>query len=388
MIEDWRASVLNILLPIITIAILPALIQTIYQVFIYHTVGWVGPAIFVLFYLCLVYVAIRRDMDSTKRGWVLVALTFLTGVVAMGRGGLAGDGRIYLAVVPLLAITLINMRTGIYAAAISLVAYAIFGFLAHFGLLEQWLIRPDNPLNGEYWFYSGLTLTTIVVAVVFVVVRFASFQVRTLESFQKMAEKLGEAYKQLEASNQALEQRVMQRTQELMRANRRLEFLATHDNLTGLPNRLLLYDRLDQAIKKAQRNQSKFALFFIDLDDFKQVNDSFGHAVGDYVLQTVGGILSQSVRVSDTVSRLAGDEFALILYDVHGLADIETVAHKIAAALSQPMRVLEGRVSITASIGVSLFPDHGLEPDFLLRKADQAMYAAKNAGKNKYVMAE
>jgi len=94
------------------------------------------------------------------------------------------------------------------------------------------------------------------------------------------------------------------------------------------------------------------------------------------------------VRVSDTVSRLAGDEFALIVYDVHGLADSETVAHKIASALSRPLQVLEGRVSITASVGASLSPDHGLEPDFLLRKADQAMYAAKNAGKNKYVLTE
>jgi diguanylate cyclase (GGDEF)-like protein len=387
-IQDWRSSVLNILLPVVTIAILPALIQTIYQVFIYHTVGWLGPAIYALFYLCLVYVTIRRDLDPAKRGWALVVLTFLTGVISMERGGLSGDGRVYLAIVPLLAITLINMRTGIYAAAVCLLVYAIFGFLAAFGILEQWLIRPDNPLDGEYWFYNGLMLATIVIAVVFVVARFVSFQIGTLESFQKMAEELGKAYKQLEASNQALEQRVRQRTQQLMLANRRLEFLATHDNLTGLPNRLLLYDRLDQAIRKSQRSHSKFALFFIDLDDFKQVNDSFGHAVGDCVLQTVSGILSQSVRGSDTVSRLAGDEFALILYDVHGLEDIEAVVHKIASSLSQPLQVLDGKVSITASIGVSLFPDHGSEPDFLLRKADQAMYAAKNAGKNKYMLAE
>lgn len=386
-IQDWRASVLNILLPIIAIAILPALAQTIYQALTYPRGEWIGPTIYFLFYLCLVYVTIRRDLDCTIRGSVLVALTFLTGVVAMGRGGLAGDGRIYLTVVPLLAVTLIDMRTGVYVAVISLVTYVIYGLLAQAGILEPWLIRLDNPLDGEYWFYSGLTMGTILVAIVFIVVRFTEFQMHTLESFQETANKLGEAYKQLEASNQALEQRVRERTQELMRANRRLEFLATHDNLTGLPNRLLLYDRLDQAIKKAKRSQSKFALFFIDLDDFKQINDSFGHAVGDHVLQTVSGILLQSVRLSDTVSRLAGDEFALIVYDVHGPADIDTIAQKIAATLSKPLKVLDEEIVITASIGVSLFPDHGMEPDFLLRKADQAMYTAKNSGKNKYTLA-
>jgi diguanylate cyclase (GGDEF)-like protein len=386
-IQDWRASVLNILLPTITLAILPALIQTIYQLFAYQSITWYGPAIYILFYLALIYVAVRRDLGSTTRGWFLVVLTYLTGMVAMARGGLAGDGRIYLVVVPILAITLINTSTGIYAAVVSLVTFCVFGTLAHFGLLSRWFIRLDNPLDVEYWLYSALTMGTIVLAIVFVVTRFSKFQIQTLESSKKIARALADSYRQLEISNQQLEQKVAQRTSELSQVNRRLEFLATHDSLTGLPNRLLLYDRLDQAVKKSQRSKTSFALFFIDLDDFKRVNDSFGHTVGDQVLQAVGEAFSQSMRISDTVARLAGDEFALILYDVQSASDIEIVAQKISTALGQPIPALEGMMTITASIGVSLFPKHGADADSLFKKADQAMYLVKGQSKNGYRVA-
>jgi diguanylate cyclase (GGDEF)-like protein len=306
----------------------------------------------------------------------------------MGRGGLAGDGRIYLVVVPILAVTLISTRTGLYAAIVSLVTFCVFGILAQYGSLSQWLIRDDNPLDAEYWLYSGLTMGTIVIVVVFVIIRFSKFQFQTLESSRKIAKALADAYGQLETANRQLEQKVQERTLELSQVNRRLEFLATHDSLTGLPNRLLLFDRLDQAVKMSRRSKTKFALLFIDLDDFKNVNDSFGHAVGDQVLQAVGEALSSSMRLSDTVARLAGDEFAMILYDVRDGSDIATVARKIAAALSQPVHVLESSLTVTASIGVSLFPQHGTDPDALFKKADQAMYIAKNRGKGQYLVAE
>jgi diguanylate cyclase (GGDEF)-like protein len=295
---------------------------------------------------------------------------------------------VYLVVAPILAITLISANVGIYAAALSLATYAIFGFLAYTGFLGPWLIRTDNPLNLEYWLYSGLTLGTIMITAVLVLIRFFRFQVTTLETSKKIAEALTEAYRQLEAANQQLEQKVQQRTLELSQANRHLEFLATHDNLTELPNRLLLFDRLDQAVKKSQRSNAQFALFFVDMDDFKKVNDTFGHAVGDQVLQVVGRALTQSVRVSDTVARLAGDEFALILYDVHTLSDVTTVAEKIAHALNQPMPMLESRLTVTVSIGVGLFPRHGRDPDALFKKADEAMYTAKSRGKNQCVVAD
>ncbi len=387
-IKDWRYGVLNILLPIIALAILPALIQTIYQIFIYKGIGWQGPVVYIAFYAVLVFVALRRSLGSTARGWFLVALTFLTGVVAMLRGGLAGDGRIYLVIVPILAVTLINTRTGLVAALVSLVTYTAFGILANYGFLHDWLICFDNPLDGEYWVYSGLTMGVIVIACVFLVTRFSKFQVQTLESSKRISLELASAYRQLEVANLELEQKVEQRTSELSKANNRLEFLATHDNLTGLPNRLLLYDRLDQAVKKGQRNKTGFALFFIDLDDFKRVNDSFGHAVGDMVLEAVGDALSKCMRLSDTVARLAGDEFALILHDLETPVFIDTIMEKVVAALGKPIQVMDSTISITASIGVSVYPDHGSDPDSLLRKADQAMYIAKNEGKNRYSLSK
>lgn len=387
-IRDWRVSVLNILLPITAVVILPALIQTIYQIFTYRTVNWYGPITYIVFYACLIYVAVRRDLDPAKRGMVLVVLTYLTGLVAMARGGLAGDGRIYLAVFPVLAIMLIHIKAGVYATIISLVTYAAFGMLARLGYLESWLIRYDNPLDPEYWIYSGLTLGTIMLAVVLVIVRFYKFQDRTLDTSHKIAAALADAYRQLASANQQLEQKVQQRTLELSEANNRLQFLATHDSLTGLPNRLLLFDRLEQAIKKSQRSNAKFALFFVDLDDFKKVNDTYGHAVGDRVLQLVGEILMESVRDSDTVARLAGDEFALILYDVETMSDISTVSQKINRSLNEPLDIREGQIIVTASLGVSLFPRHGHDADTLFKKADEVMYIAKERGKNQCLIAE
>jgi diguanylate cyclase (GGDEF)-like protein len=156
-------------------------------------------------------------------------------------------------------------------------------------------------------------------------------------------------------------------------------FIATHDALTGLPNRQLFEDRANKALAQAQRENSNFAIGFIDLDRFKQVNDSHGHAIGDALLRTVGQLLSESVRSTDTVARVGGDEFLLLLAPLRHDAEAEATAtvqrlrEKIAA-----LRQVEGRdVRISASIGLSFFPQHGRTLDSLLICSDQAMYAAK-----------
>jgi diguanylate cyclase len=156
-------------------------------------------------------------------------------------------------------------------------------------------------------------------------------------------------------------------------------FIATHDALTGLPNRQLFEDRAGKALAQAQRDNGAFAIGFIDLDRFKRVNDTHGHAVGDALLRTVGQLLSESVRSTDTVARVGGDEFLLLLAPLRQNAEAETSAtvqrlrEKIAA-----LRQVEGReVRISASIGVAFFPTHGRTLDSLLIRADQAMYAAK-----------
>ena len=163
-------------------------------------------------------------------------------------------------------------------------------------------------------------------------------------------------------------------------AEERMRFLAQHDALTGLPNRVLLEDRLLRAIAHAQRNDKKLAVVFLDLVDFKKVNDSVGHHVGDQLLQIVAQKLSVCVRAEDTVARLGGDEFVVLLEGVGAAGDVACVVKKILDSLSRPAQ-LEGReIAVSSSIGISLYPDDGQEADDLIRHADEAMYQAKTRG--------
>lgn len=158
--------------------------------------------------------------------------------------------------------------------------------------------------------------------------------------------------------------------------------LAQHDNLTDLPNRTLLKDRLAQAIATAHRNSTHVAVLFLDLDHFKYINDSLGHTIGDKLLQSVAARLLSSVRSSDTVSRQGGDEFVLLLSEIKHFEDAAFAAGKILTALSAPHRLDQHDVSVTASIGVSTYPEQGDDADILMKKADSAMYRAKQTGRN------
>ena len=163
------------------------------------------------------------------------------------------------------------------------------------------------------------------------------------------------------------------------RAERALEHRALHDDLTGLPNRVLLLDRLEQSILAARRHHGTFALLVLDLDHFKEVNDTFGHHAGDELLSQVGPRLRELLRESDTVARLGGDEFALILSGAGDTA-AQRVARGVLDALSEPF-VVEGQaLRIEASMGIVIYPQHGEDGDTLLRRADIAMYVAKRAG--------
>ena len=162
----------------------------------------------------------------------------------------------------------------------------------------------------------------------------------------------------------------------------RIRSLAHHDSLTGLPNRLLFNDRLDQAISLAKRDSRQFALLYLDLDRFKLVNDTLGHAAGDALLQAVAARIRGEVRESDTVARIGGDEFAVILPDIAGREEAQTVARKIIAALAPPFRLAsQGPIAeIGTSIGIALYPADGLDADALVKAGDAAMYRAKQAG--------
>ncbi|UTF51840.1 diguanylate cyclase [Desulfomicrobium sp. ZS1] len=158
----------------------------------------------------------------------------------------------------------------------------------------------------------------------------------------------------------------------------KIKYMAQHDPLTGLPNRTLFFDRLNQALALAQRERRRLAMMFIDLNNFKPVNDTLGHDVGDLLLQAVGRRIAASLRASDTVGRIGGDEFVVLLPNVERLEDVQHVAEKIGQDLSQPFDLDGRQVNISASIGSSVFPDHGEDSNTLFRHADQNMYLNKS----------
>lgn len=163
----------------------------------------------------------------------------------------------------------------------------------------------------------------------------------------------------------------------------RLTHMAGHDQLTNLPNRVLLQDRLLSGLAHARREQVCLSLLFIDMDGFKQVNDSYGHAVGDTLLQKIAQRLSGCVRESDTVGRLGGDEFLVLLNGISECEHAEMIAEKIRAELGKPFEVDSLFLQLAPSIGVAHYPAHGNDEQQLIHSADQAMYRAKKAGGNR-----
>ena len=168
------------------------------------------------------------------------------------------------------------------------------------------------------------------------------------------------------------------------RSLQKLDHLAHHDTLTDLPNRLLLRDRIEHAIHRAHREQRQLAVLFLDLDRFKNINDTLGHTVGDHLLRIFAKRLSYRTREGDTVARLGGDEFMILLEDYRSPDDARTVAQDVLDSLGQSFVIQSHELFVTASIGISVYPDDGLSADDLVRNSDAAMYRAKEKGKNNY----
>jgi diguanylate cyclase (GGDEF)-like protein/PAS domain S-box-containing protein len=171
---------------------------------------------------------------------------------------------------------------------------------------------------------------------------------------------------------------------ELKRLQDQMAHMAHHDQLTGLPNRFLFLDRLGQMLTQAKRRDTTFAILYLDLDDFKAVNDTRGHAAGDELLQAVAQRLLGCVRESDTVSRMGGDEFTILLADIPDMAAVERIAKMIIKAVSNPFSLGAGECGVGISIGVAIYPLDGLDTDPLLSAADSALYKVKNEGRGGY----
>jgi len=171
---------------------------------------------------------------------------------------------------------------------------------------------------------------------------------------------------------------------ERMEAQQHLKYLAYHDGLTGLPNRTLLQDRLEQAIPRMRWHKRRIAVMFLDLDRFKLINDTLGHNIGDLLLKEAAERFQACIRQGDTVARLGGDEFAILLNDIASIDDVPPVAEKLTLSLAQPFMIDNRELFVSTSIGISLFPQDGKDTQTLLKKADVAMYQAKGNGGNNY----
>ncbi len=264
------------------------------------------------------------------------------------------------------------------------------------GAREEDFARPISyyiPLPNKHWLLTimpheeqahgplfalllaiALMVSTWVASTVFVLLRQPVLLRRVV----------AERTQQLEAENR--ERRLAElRARE---SERRFQHLAQHDELTGLPNRLLFRDRLEQSLLHARRNKTLVALMFVNLDNFKPVNDALGHDAGDLLLRQVAERLPKCVRSSDTVARIGGDEFTVILSGIHSPAAAARVARKIVSALSSPFNVQGRTIRVGCSLGIALFPHHGSDAERLMRSADLAMYRAKDQGRGEYQFAD
>ncbi len=295
--------------------------------------------------------------------------------------------------------TMLPMVTGIYGirrkvaqARLFLIAWSAFLFFGTIFSLRNFGLLPSNFIT-----IHGLQFGSVIAMLLlsFALANRIQDERRAKEAAQLEALAAKQAsIEQLRESEHKLEERVALRTAELAAVNERLlqseqqqRDLAQHDALTGLANRSLFSDRLSRAIAAAQRDKTRFALLYLDLDKFKPVNDTYGHAIGDALLREVAARISGRVRESDTVARIGGDEFVVLLRSIDSAQDALDVGNSIRKTLNHLFQVETHELAISSSIGVAIYPDHGRTEMELSHRADEAMYLAKQAGRDTVILA-
>jgi len=242
-----------------------------------------------------------------------------------------------------------------------------------------------NSEQGRPWREAGLAVNVVACAAAPLVKRGRSIGVLMIffgRSWAADQEVMGLVARLAENVSFALDN--FEREDERKRAETRAHHLATHDDLTDLPNRVMFSQLLSEAIKVAQRHRRKFSIMFVDLDRFKLINDTLGHAAGDLLLKEVAALFRQCLRDSDVLARFGGDEFVILLHDLADFAKVTAVARKLLSAAVTPITVQGRECRVTASIGVAIFPDHGADEQSLTKNADAAMYLAKEEGRSNF----
>jgi diguanylate cyclase (GGDEF)-like protein len=297
----------------------------------------------------------RGHLRGGVKAAAVMMLFWLTGLTALLGLGLAGSGMWWLVIGSLLASVLYSIRAGIAMMVVAVVAMSAVGVLFCVGMLST----PGDPahfLRSPTAWATAIIGATVMPLLVFQAI--ATLNASTLEL-------LGQAARQRE----------------------RIRELATHDALTGVPGLMLAIDRMEQALRAMKRSGAKVGLLFIDLDGFKEINDTLGHAAGNAVLQGVAKNMMSRLRAGDTVARIGGDEFLVLLTGPASADDVLRVGHKMLQALGEPIGFGGGTVNPRASIGAAFVDEPGSLAEDLIRTADAAMYEAKRAGGQQVVLA-
>jgi len=263
-----------------------------------------------------------------------------------------------------------NFQYGLIAFLISLLSMLLAVMLANY--LVHSAIHPILQLNKTAQRIS----------------RWGDYSLRTEVCSQdevgQLSRSFNEMLDEIERKDHILEQTVAERTSELIQLNKQLQHQAQHDPLTGLANRKLFEDRLHIVSIQAERNQENFGLMYFDLDHFKMINDTLGHDIGDEVLIQVARRIGDVIREEDTLCRMGGDEFTLIINNIRQREDVELVAEKMIEAFAQPFICHQHELSISSSMGIAIYPEDTKSENQLMRYADLAMYHAKQSGRNNY----
>lgn len=357
------------------------------------------------------FLALRGNLPRVDRLVIAVALAGALGTLI----AVVGEAEHYswvmrilsivatAAGVTILAVAARQLARGYRAARFFLLAWSALVVFVALAALRNFALVPTHFLT-LYGLHLGLALDVVLLSLALA----DRIRVHERESARAQRRALANQRALLEttqANERELEDRIRERTRELNRANDRLReeaherealmhqlrereehlrFMAQHDPLTGLPNRISLQQRLELALELAKRNRKKVAVMMVDLDDFKKLNDARGHLVGDQALAAVSARLRTSVRASDTVARYGGDEFVVLAGELDRIDDARMIADKIADMVNVPLALEGGLARIACSIGISVYPDDALDGDALIDCADKAMYAVKTERGRRY----